>query len=71
MKSSRRTTLRKLVDARLTAEKTSLVAFVESGIEAGNSYEDLTFELRQKTGIPISSRTLRRWIENSQLEGAA
>ncbi len=54
-------TLRTLVDEALEKRDTTLTQFVEDGLTDGLSIDAITANLNYVTGIPIVSRTLRRW----------
>ena len=56
-------TLRTLVDKELEARDTTLQRFIETGQAEGKSIRTLTEDLAYLTGIPISWRTLYRWVD--------
>ncbi len=62
-------TLRFLVDKELETRDTTLSQFIEDGRAEGKSVCTLTEDLAYLTGIPISWRTLYRWVERSQVSG--
>ena len=62
-------TLRTLIDDALENRDTTLNQFIETGRAEGKSIRTLTNDLAFVTGIPISWRTLYRWV--GQLEVSA
>jgi len=59
-----RSTLYRVADDLLGDQGTSLEVLILDGIDEGKSYDDLTFEIRERTKVPVSSRTVRRWAES-------
>ena len=57
------------VDEALEERGTDLATFIESGRKQGKSVREIAQDLRQMTGVPLSVRTLYRWI--SDLEAVA
>ena len=62
MRSS--STLRRVVDNRLTDHDTTFADFVAESRGRGNTIEETWIELRDVTGIPVAVRTMYRWIES-------
>lgn len=62
MKNSR-SLHRTLVDEALAGQDTTLAEFVSARQDEGKSVEEIWMDLRQATGIQLSSRTLYRWID--------
>jgi len=58
-----RSTLYGVVEALLNEQGTSFDVLAPDMLEDGNSYEDITYAIRERTSVPISSRTVRRWAE--------
>lgn len=55
---------RTLVDENLAKRGTDLAAYIKAGRAEGKSIEDIWLELRVITGVPFTSRTLYRWMDN-------
>lgn len=60
-------TLRTLIDEALENRDTTLNRFIEHGQAEGKSIRTLTEDLAYLTGIPISWRTLYRWVERLEV----
>lgn len=58
--------IRGLVDKALNSRDTDLATFVEKGQVDGKSIKQITEDLNLVTGIPITWRTLYRWIEKME-----
>jgi hypothetical protein len=58
---SARSTLYGVVESILENQGTSFSVLVPDRLDEGKGYEEITDELRERTGVPISSRTVRRW----------
>lgn len=56
-------TLRKVVDASLAERDIDFAGFARDALEHGMSIEDLTFKVRDMTSVPVSSATVRRWVQ--------
>lgn len=65
---TKNSTLYAVVEAQLNQQGTSFTVLVPDLLDEGKSYEDVTYELRSRTSVPLSSRTVRRWMER---QGAA
>lgn len=62
--NSSRSLHRTLVDEALAGHDTNLADFVATRRTEGKSVEEIWMDLRQLTGIQVSSRTLYRWIDD-------
>jgi hypothetical protein len=52
------------VDEALEARETDLATFVETGKRQGKNIEEIAADLQSLTGVPFTSRTLYRWVED-------
>lgn len=59
---ARRSTLQRIAEAQLQEKGTSLEVFLLDGRDEGKSYQDLAFELRELTKVPVHPRTVERWV---------
>lgn len=57
------------VDEALADRGTDLATFVESGRRQGKNVREIAEDLQDTTGVPLTYRTLYRWID--QLEEVA
>ena len=55
--------IRSLVDKALESRGLDLLSFVADRRDQGRSVKEITEELNLVTGIPITWRTLYRWLE--------
>jgi len=65
-----RSTLYKMVESALENQGTSLTALLLGLLDDGESFDDITGLIRDRTGVPVSSRTVRRWAERVTKEVA-
>lgn len=63
--------IRGLIDKALATRGTDLETFVTVRKAEGKSVTDIADDLNLVTGIPITSRTLYRWLEDIDLEVAS
>lgn len=63
-----RSTVYQVVETQLNEQGTSVEVLVPDLLDSGHSYEQVTDVLRERTHVPLSSRTVRRWVE--KLEGS-
>lgn len=64
-----RSTLYEVVEAQLNDQGTSFEVLVPDLLEEGKSFQDITFEIRTRTSVPIHEATVRRWLK--KIEAAA
>lgn len=55
------------VDEALDARGTDLATFVESGRKQGKSIREIAQDLQDTTGVPLTYRTLYRWIDREEV----
>jgi transposase-like protein len=60
---AKNSTLYEVVESILENQGTSFSVFVPDLLDEGLSYEDVTYRLRERTNVQLSSRTIRRWVE--------
>lgn len=60
-----RSTLYGVVESILESKGTSFTVLVPDLLDEGKGYEEITEQLRDMTGVPVSSRTVRRWTEKA------
>jgi hypothetical protein len=53
----------KMVESALENQGTSLTILLPDLLDEGQSFDDITLALHERTGVPISSRTVRRWAK--------
>lgn len=58
-------TLYGVVESILANQGTSFTVLVPDLLDEGKGYEEITVLLRERTGVPMSSRTVRRWTEKA------
>jgi hypothetical protein len=63
---AKNSTLYEVVEAQLNQQGISFSVLVTDLLDEGQSYEDVTFKLRELTAVPLSSRTVRRWMERQE-----
>jgi len=52
-----------MIEEALAEQNTTLEEFLRRGLSADVSPEELTFDLRRRTRVPVSARTVRRWAD--------
>jgi hypothetical protein len=57
-------TLRILVEQELRRRDTTFVEFLHSSLDSGHTINTAAAELARLTGIPLSTRTVYRWVED-------
>lgn len=63
--------MRALIDKALASRDTDLETFVATRKAEGKSVTEIADDLNLVTGIPITSRTLYRWLEGVDIEERA
>lgn len=58
---------RQQVDEALQRRDTNLAKFVDAGREQGKSIREIAADLENVTGVPLTSRTLYRWVEKLEV----
>ena len=58
-----RSTLYEVVEAQLNNQGTSFAVLVPDLLDEGKSYQDVTYEIRDRTAVPIHEATVRRWVK--------
>lgn len=58
-----RSTLFAVVEAHLNDQGTSFGVLVPDLLDEGMSFHDVTYEIRQRTNVPIHEATVRRWLK--------
>lgn len=59
-----RSTLYGVVEAILVNQGTSFSVLIPDLLDEGKSFDEATEVLRERTGVPMSSRTVRRWVND-------
>lgn len=54
-----------LVDQALNSKGTTLADFVDGGRKQGKTLEEIHGDLVSVTGVPLTLRTLYRWMEKT------
>jgi hypothetical protein len=55
------------VDEALADRGTNLATFVEAGRSQGKSIREIAADLENVTGVPLTSRTLYRWVDRLEV----